>query len=191
MEEFGELEINEPHRLQLRKRLKSRILTRSVACIVENPCHIGNLGAIIRSAESLGISKIYVIDGYNLVPNKYKKSQTLNGLTVGSVKWVYIKTFKTTEECVSYLSEHGYTSVVTSPHVKGKDNVNLQDGSYTYPKIAVWFGNESRGISETAVESADKCIQIPMYGMVESFNLSVSAGIVLNTIVSKRKNYKV
>jgi tRNA (guanosine-2'-O-)-methyltransferase len=81
--------------------------------------------------------------------------------------------------------------VVTSPHVKGQVNLILHEGDYTeHAKLAVWFGNEKRGISERAIERSDACVAIPMFGMIESFNLGTSSGIVLYEITKQRREYQ-
>ena len=109
---------------------------------------------------------------------------------MSGVKWSFVKKFKTTEECFDHLEKNGYTSVVTSPHIKGKTNVILQDGDFTQDKLAVWFGNEARGISNLAVERSAACIQIEMYGIIESLNLATSTGIVLYEITKQRREYQ-
>ena len=73
--------------------------------------------------------------------------------------------------------------------MKGKENVVLYEGSYTQRRLAVWFGNESKGISDEAVNNADMCIQIPMGGIVESLNLGTSTGIVLSYIGYERLKF--
>ena len=65
----------------------------------------------------------------------------------------------------------------------------LSEGKYTQHHLAVWFGNESRGLSEEALKACDFCIQIPMYGIIESMNISSSASIVLNHIVERRHEF--
>lgn len=67
--------------------------------------------------------------------------------------------------------------------------MNLYEESFTQPKLAVWFGNESKGISEDATEAADMCIQIPMGGIVESLNLGTSTGIILSYIGYQRLRF--
>ena len=80
---------------------------------------------------------------------------------------------------------------MTSPHIKGKESLYLHEGDYTvFPKLAVWFGNESRGISAEAVEKAELCIAIPMFGMIESLNLGTSSGIVLYEVTKQRRAYQ-
>ncbi len=80
-----------------------------------------------------------------------------------------MKRFDSTDACLSHLEKHGFVSVVTSPHIKGKTSVFLHEGDYTqHTKLAVWFGNEKRGISTLAVERSEMCVAIPMFGMIES-----------------------
>jgi tRNA (guanosine-2'-O-)-methyltransferase len=82
-------------------------------------------------------------------------------------------------------------SIVTSPHIKGRKNVVLHEGDYTaYTKLAVWFGNESKGISALAVERSEMCVGIPMFGMIESLNLGTSSGIVLYEVTKQRREYQ-
>ena len=57
-------------------------------------------------------------------------------------------------------------------------------------KLAVWFGNESRGLSDMAIENSKACINIPMYGIVESLNLGTTSGIVLYEITKQRREFK-
>ena len=68
--------------------------------------------------------------------------------------------------------------------------MTLAKGDYTkHKKLAVWFGNESRGISETAVSRSEMCVNIPMFGMVESLNLGTSTGIVLYEVTKQRRAF--
>lgn len=102
-----------------------------------------------------------------------------------------MKRFDSTDACLSHLEKHGFVSVVTSPHIKGKTSVFLHEGDYTqHTKLAVWFGNEKRGISTLAVERSEMCVAIPMFGMIESLNLGTSSGIVLYEITKQRREYQ-
>lgn len=53
-----------------------------------------------------------------------------------------LHSFPTTTSCLSHLKKNGYVSMVTSPHIKGRANVILENGEYTQKKVAIWFGNE-------------------------------------------------
>ncbi len=110
--------------------------------------------------------------------------------SVSAIKWSFVKTFESTQECIDHLNKNRFTSVVTSPHIKGKTNVILHKGNYTQKKLAVWFGNESRGISELAIENSEACIQMEMFGIIESLNLGTSSGIVLYEITKQRREYQ-
>ena len=84
-----------------------------------------------------------------------------------------------------------FKSIATSPDVKGHKNAVLDEVDFTiYTKLAVWFGNESRGISELAVRSSEMCISIPMFGMIESLNLGTTSGIVLYEVTKQRRDYQ-
>jgi tRNA (guanosine-2'-O-)-methyltransferase len=102
-----------------------------------------------------------------------------------------VRRFDSTDECFDYLESKNFKSIVTSPHVKGKASIFLHEGDYTvHAKLAVWFGSEASGISERAVERAEMCVSVPMFGMIESLNLGTSSGIVLYEIAKQRREYQ-
>lgn len=95
-----------------------------------------------------------------------------------------------TEDCLKHLERYRYVSIATSPHIKGKKTVILHEGDYTHKRIAVWFGNEARGVSDLAIERSEFCVTIPMFGMIESLNLGTTSGIVLYEITKQRREYQ-
>ena len=111
-------------------------------------------------------------------------------LSSSAIKWTFVKTFKSTEDCINHLKKNEFISMVTSPHLKGKKNIVLHEGKYTRMRLAVWFGNESRGVSDVAIENSIACINIPMSGIVESLNLGTTTGIVLYEITKQRREAK-
>lgn len=160
-------------------------------CVLENPKNIVNIAATVRNISAFGIEKLYVI-GDNAIVKDFETSRTHKGLTnhsVGANKWVYVKQFDTAADCIAHLRKDRYTIAVTSSHTKGKENVYLYDEEFTQKRLAVWFGNESHGISDDATAEADMCIQIPMGGIVESLNLGTSTGIVLSYISYQRLRF--
>ena len=110
-------------------------------------------------------------------------------LSASGIKWLYVKRFVSTAECLQHLAKKRFTNIGTSSHQLGKKNVPLYEGKYTQHNLAVWFGNEVHGLSREALDACDFCIQIPMYGIIESMNLSSSASIVLSYIVEKRHEF--
>lgn len=165
---------------------------KTLIAVLENPGNLMNVGAVIRSIDALGVAKLYVVcppESKCQVPNwpGSRRSKALATASVSASKWVYMRVFRSTAECFDHLEANGFTSVVTSPHNKGgQPATQMHNASFTQSKLAIWFGNESQGITDEAVERANDCIRLDMAGYVESLNLSVCAGIVLTEAVRQR-----
>ena len=166
---------------------------KNLIAVIEEPENPRNIGTVIRNVNAVGVEKVYVIDPRHVLSDDWQDLRTepkLSKLSVSAVKWTFVKRFNSTEECLAHLDSNHFVSVVTSPHVKGKANVWLHEGDFTeHAKLAVWFGNETRGISDLAVERSALCVSIPMFGMVESLNLGTSSGIVLYEVAKQRRQY--
>jgi tRNA (guanosine-2'-O-)-methyltransferase len=167
---------------------------KNLIAVIEEPEQIRNIGTVIRNVNALGVEKTYVIDPRGLLTDDWQElrdDKKLSKVSVSAVKWSFVKRFDSTEACIAHLRKNNFTSIVTSPHVKGRRNEILHDVDYTaYTKLAVWFGNEARGISDLAVENSEMCISIPMFGMIESLNLGTSSGIVLYEVTKQRRAYQ-
>lgn len=167
---------------------------KNLIAVLECPSDIKNIGTVIRNANALGVEKVYVVDPNKSLPEDWqdlRERPSISKTSVSAVKWTFVKRFDSTEECLTHLEKNRFVSVVTSPHVKGKTNVYLHESDFKqFTKLAVWFGNESRGISELAVGRAVKCVAIPMFGMIESLNLGTSSGIVLYEVTKQRREYQ-
>ncbi len=168
---------------------------KNLIAVIESPDDVRNIGTIIRNVNALGVEKAYVVTNSKLLPDTWEEMRNtpkLNAISASAVKWSFVKIFKDTDSCIDHLEKNGFVSAVTSPHMKGRNNAVLHDHDYTqYKKLAVWFGNEGIGISQTAVERSDLCINIPMYGVIESLNLGTSSGIVLYEITKQRREFQV
>lgn len=178
--------------LRIRADNAKKYRCKNLIAVLENPKTIENIGSTIRNVDALGVQKLYVIDGSKLLPDDWQTMRgrkSLNAISVSAIKWAYVRRFPDTDSCIKYLKNKNFTSVVTSPHQKGKFNVLLEDGVFTQKKLAVWFGNESRGISDEAVESSEFCINITMGGIIESLNLGTCTGIVLYEVTKQRRNF--
>src|SRR6185437_7739333 len=129
---------------------------RHLIAVLENPADMKNIGTVVRNVNALGVEKVYVIDGHRSLSGTWQdflEKRELFKTSVSASKWTFVKTFKTTDECFDHLENKGFKSIVTSPHVKGKASIYLHEGDYTtHSRLAVWFGSESTGISERAVE---------------------------------------
>ncbi len=167
---------------------------KNLVAVIEEPSDIKNIGTIIRNVNALGVEKTYIVDSRKALPDDWqemRERKSLSKTSVSAIKWSFVKRFDSTEQCLEHLENNRFTSVVTSPHIKGKENYVLHETDYTkFTKLAVWFGNESRGISELAVERSQFCVSIPMFGMIESLNLGTTSGIVLYEITKQRRAYQ-
>lgn len=167
---------------------------KNLIAVIEDPADIKNIGTVIRNVNALGAEKVYIVDPRKSLPDDWqdmREKPSLSKTSVSAVKWSFVKRFDSTEDCFDHLEKKNFRSIVTSPHVKGQVNIILHEGDYTeHAKLAVWFGNEKRGISDRAVERSDACVSIPMFGMIESLNLGTSSGIVLYEVCKQRREYQ-
>lgn len=166
---------------------------KNLIAVLEDPEDIKNIGTVIRNVNALGVEKVYVIDPKHSLSDDWqelRERRALSSTSVSAVKWTFVKRFDSTRHCLDHLEKNHFTSVVTSPHRKSHRNEILHEADFTaYTKLAVWFGNEGRGITDEAAEASELCISIPMFGMIESLNLGTSSGIVLYEVTKQRREY--
>lgn len=167
---------------------------KNLIAVIERPSDLRNIGTIIRNVNALGAEKAYIVSAQDSLPGDWHEMRDrakLNAISASAIKWTFVKTFQDTESCLAHLEKNGFVSVVTSPHTKGRTNVVLHEGDFTrHKKLAVWFGNEGSGISALALERSEFCVNIPMFGIVESLNLGTSSGIVLYEVTKQRRAFQ-
>lgn len=149
--------------------------TFEVATVCEGIYDRGNISAVVRSAEAFGFAPFHVIER----DEKFKNSQRV---TRGADKWVEEKKWKSSEAAIAFLKSEKRKLIVTSLDA----NIAIDDIDFSQP-VALVMGNEKDGISDVMKTHADYRIKIPMYGFVQSFNISVAAAISLYHISQKRK----
>ena len=166
---------------------------KNLIAVIEDPEDIRNIGTVIRNVNALGVEKVYVVDPKHRLSDDWqnlREERALSSTSVSAVKWTFVKRFDSTRACLDHLAKNHFISIVTSPHRKGCRNEILHEVDFTaYTKLAVWFGNESRGISGEAADAGAMCVSIPMFGMIESLNLGTSSGIVLYEVTKQRREY--
>lgn len=167
---------------------------KNLIAVIEDPENIKNIGTVIRNVNALGVEKVYVVDPKRSLSDDWqdlRERPSLSSTSVSAAKWTFVRRFDSTRDCLDHLEKNNFTSIVTSPHRKGHRNEILHEVDFTaYTKLAVWFGNESRGITEEAAEASEMCVGIPMFGMIESLNLGTSSGIVLYEVTKQRREYQ-
>ncbi len=180
----------------LRKRVDQvkQYRCKNLIAVIEDPHDIRKIGTVIRNVNALGVEKVYIVDPRRALPESWqdmRENRSLSSTSVSAVKWSFVKRFDSTQACIQHLKNKRFVSVATSPHLKGRRNVVLHEGDYTHhAKLAVWFGNEARGISDLAVKHSEMCVCIPMFGIIESLNLGTTSGIVLYEITKQRRDYQ-
>ena len=152
--------------------------TRHLTIVLEDLYQPHNASAVLRSCDIFGIQDIHVVEN--------KNAYTVHrDIALGSPKWLSVHKYKTYEnnslECIQQLKQKGYRIIATTPHEK---DCSILDLPVDKP-LALIFGTELTGISDTVREHADEFVKIPMFGFTESFNISVSAAICLHTLVTK------
>ncbi|OMO87728.1 tRNA/rRNA methyltransferase, SpoU [Corchorus capsularis] len=174
------LEAVGPYLMEERKeRLKRVVRNRSysVCLVVEGLSDFGNVSATFRSADALGLQSVHVVSC-----DSSKRYRENRHVSMGAEKWLDIELWNSPKECFEILKSRGYRIATT--HV-GMDAVSIYDMDWSSP-TAIVVGNENRGISEEALGLSDLHCSIPMKGMVDSFNVSVAAGIVMHHAVCDR-----
>ena len=135
----------------------------------------GNLGTILRTVDSIGLSQILVskgtVDSYN---PKVVRS------TMGAIFRVKIIECEDLEKTLKEIKKHKFEIVVTSLQTKN----SIYD--IDYKKKVIVIGNEANGVEEKIQKLADKKVKIPMLGKTESLNASVATGIILYEYVRQK-----
>ena len=152
--------------------------TRHLTIVLEDLYQPHNASAVLRSCDIFGIQDIHIVENRNVY--------TVNrDIALGSPKWLNIYKYSNEENntkvCLDKLKKNGYQIVATSPH---KNGCTIADLAIDKP-IALIFGTELTGISDTVRDHADAFVHIPMFGFTESFNISVSVALCLHTLTAK------
>lgn len=148
--------------------------TRHFSLALEDMMKSQNASALMRTADAFGIHKVDVYD-------KNERFNVSSGISKGVEKWLDASFFNTyneggTKEWADQLKASRRKLYVTALD-KGALPIDAIDPAVP---ATILFGNEQEGASPLIQELADERIYIPMRGFVESFNVSVSCGIVLH-----------
>jgi len=172
LEEF----ITENRKILINRNVKNR--TRYVTLVLEDIFQAQNASAVIRSCDCFGIQDLHVIENYN----EYNLNPEV---VMGASKWVHLHRHnqekRNTLNTIVELKDQGYRIVATTPHT---NDILLPDFDLKKGKAAFFFGTELTGLSDEVMKNADEFVKIPMYGFTESFNISVSAALILSHLTT-------
>lgn len=156
---------------RVREVLENR--TRNLCLVLEDIYKPQNSSATLRTCDALGIQDVHIIENHSPFSLDSKVS-------LGSGRWTTLKRYRdpgseNTRACYAALRRQGYRIVATAlvPGSRALEDIDCTR------RCAFVFGNEEQGLSAEALEEADECVSLPMFGFTQSYNISVSVGILL------------
>ncbi|MBI9068819.1 MAG: RNA methyltransferase [Salinivirgaceae bacterium] len=156
--------------------------TNYLTVALEDIYQAHNASAVLRTCDCFGVQDVHVIENRNVYDVNPE-------VALGSYKWVNIIKHNELEEntiaTINFLKNKGYRIVATTPHT---NDIELHDFDLSKGKAAFFFGTELNGLTPTMLKHADEFLKIPMYGFTESFNVSVSASVILHYLTTKLRN---
>jgi tRNA (guanosine-2'-O-)-methyltransferase len=145
--------------------------------VLEEVKNTHNASAVARTCDAAGILYLDIISAS-------KEPFPVNeAISTRAEKWIQFNYYTSTSDCLKQLKKKGFKIAAT--HLS-KDALPYTALDYTQP-LALVFGNEAEGISDEALSLTDFKIKIPMIGMAQSLNLSVSVGIILYEAMIQRQ----
>lgn len=164
-----------------RKSLFEKVImnrTKHITVVLEDIFQPHNASAVLRTCDLTGIQDVHIIENNN----QYDVNPDV---ALGASKWLNLVKYNQSEHntLLAYekLRKQGYRIVASTPHKNDQDLESIPlDG-----KLAIVFGTELKGLSNIAIDNADEYIKIPMFGFTESYNISVSAALILFTLTDR------
>jgi 23S rRNA (guanosine2251-2'-O)-methyltransferase len=151
--------------------------------VLDNVRSQSNVGSIFRTADAFLTKAIYLC-GITAVPPHREIQKTALGATE-SVAWKY---FSSTIDAITELKDSGYIILGVE---QAEGSVELQNMQIVArEKYALIFGNEVNGVDQDVVNLCDHCVEIPQFGTKHSFNIAISAGIVLWELNKKGRSFE-
>lgn len=163
------------------KRIEAAVggRTRRLSLVLEDVRNPFNATAVTRTCEGLGMQEMHIIENEH-------RFQLSDGVTQGAAKWIDMYRWndakrENTRACLNSLTERGFLVVATTPH---RDGYTPESIPLERP-VAVVFGHEKTGVSDAAIAASEATLRLPMYGFVESFNITVSVGMCMARLRSR------
>src|SRR4051794_24516725 len=134
-------------------RIEAVLATRlaSVITAVEDTYDPHNAAATIRTTEALGLQELHVIE-------PHLRFSAAQGVTRGAHRWIDLMRWPNAEVAIAALRERGFRVFATAPGA----TVSVEDVDVSTP-LAIMFGNEHDGVSESAIAASDGAIGVPMF----------------------------
>ena len=152
---------------RMRRVLENRQTDLTVVC--ENIHDPHNVSAILRSCDAVGIETVRLLYNTTAFPKLGKKS------SASAKKWIETVPFGDAESLRDSLKSQSF--IIYATHLEA-EAVSIHDIDWTQPS-AIVVGNEHNGVSESILAIADRVVYVPMFGMIQSLNVSVATAVIL------------
>jgi len=151
-----------------------------VEILIDNVCDPHNVAAVSRTADGLGIPLIHLYYTYNEYPTLKRLGHKSSA---SATQWMKYNRVDSLEEFVREKKGEGFRFLAAQ---RSSDSHLLHQ--YQFPeKSIILLGSEKKGLSPELNEICDESIVIPMVGMVESYNISVAASMILYQLFLQRQ----
>ena len=172
-----------PARLQ---RLREVAAARQggLVLVMEEIERDNNIAAMLRSCDAFGVGEAILIRSDGAPP---LDAETLRAASASADLWVHLERVGDTATALERLAARGFVSVGTALRDgRGAPCAALAATPLLQPRLAIWVGNEARGLSAAALGALELLVTIPMAGMVESLNVSCCAAVMVAEAVRQR-----
>lgn len=161
------------HRLECALRWR----TRSLVLVLDGVHDPHNQAAVMRTSEALGLQELH------LVRRDRAPLQPSERVTQHADKWIDVVVHDDAASAIAHLRGRGMRLLATA---LGKDTEPLYEVDFRRP-TAIFVGNEAKGLPDEILEACDGRVEIPIYGLSQSLNVSVAAAVILATAVESRR----
>ena len=167
--------MTERRRARIEKVLGQR--QKDLTLVLDNIHDPHNVSAIYRSCDAFGVAGVHLYYTHAPFPSLSRKT------SASARKWVETLRHDSREELMKALRAGGFQVLATSCTPEAKP---VAEYDFTRP-TAIIMGNEHSGVNEELISMADGELYIPMYGMIQSFNVSVASAIILSEACRQRE----
>ena len=160
-------------RARIEEVLRNR--TSALTIVLDHVRNFHNISAVLRSADAFGITRVHLVG---------PEHEFSSGISLGTERWIQLTKHHAAAEAVAALKSDGFQLVMLQPEGDSRGagetipSLPITDLPFEQ-KLALVFGNETNGVSPEFVQAIDLHAFIPMYGFVESLNVSVACAITL------------
>ncbi len=165
-------------------------MNNKITLILDNIRSAQNVGSLFRTAECLGVSKIYIC-GYSPYPLQkndsrlphiaLKNDQMINKTALGATRFIKWSYFPDTLKLISKLRKEKYFIVSLE---QNSNSIKLKDFKISNTKVGLIVGNEISGLSNSILKESDQIVEIEMAGKKESLNVVQASAIAIYSILN-------